>query len=341
MGENKLRIGLVLHNSDFSWVKEQLQENDSTIFSFYQIKYDLYSKNLSSKADVVILDPENPEYPAFDKTKFDMNIPLIILINSVSDENLISAIENHPYDIWIKDKTPQDRMLRSIQKIIDKKQTSRELELFKTVVEFMPISVIISNIDGDIEYVNPQFENVSGYSFAELIDRNPRILKSGVHNKQFYEDMWKTLGQGLAWEGEIYNKNKNGQLYLERLMIFPYKDEDGRITNYIGLRIDDTDRRKAEALRHIKELAGGIAHEFSQPLQVITISMSMLEPKVQKNELYARIQRMVDKIVKLVDNLKNITELKQQDYLDMKILDLKASSSSEKTNRSHNNKNKK
>jgi len=110
------------------------------------------------------------------------------------------------------------------------------------------------------------------------------------------------------------------------LMIFPYKNKEDQITHFIGLRVDDTDRRRAEALKNIKELAGGIAHEFSQPLQVISISLSMLETKMRNNDLFARIKRMVDKIIELVSNLKNITEIRQQDYLDTQILDLKASS---------------
>ena len=196
----------------------------------------------------------------------------------------------------------------------------------------LPLSVVITDDEGDIQYVNPQFENVSGYSYSELINQNPRVLKSGVHDKQFYKDMWGTLKKGLIWEGEICNKNKNDHLYVERLMIIPYKNIKDQITHYIGLRIDDTDRRKAEALKNIKELAGGIAHEFSQPLQVLTISLSMLETKMSGNDLFIRIQRMVNKIVSLVTNLKNITELKQQDYLDTQILDLQGSSHKESDN---------
>ena len=138
--------------------------------------------------------------------------------------------------------------------------------------------------------------------------------------------MWQIISAGGIWEGEICNKNKKGSLYLERLMIFPYKNKEDQITHFIGLRVDDTDRRRAEALKNIKELAGGIAHEFSQPLQVISISLSMLETKMRNNDLFARIKRMVDKIIELVSNLKNITEIRQQDYLDTQILDLKASS---------------
>ena len=275
------------------------------------------------------MDMNSPENTAYKHDSLNLKIPLVVFVDDEREDNLISAIRLHPYDIWLKEHTSRERILNSTNILIDQRQRDEEFDQFKLVVQHLPLSVVITDINGNIDYVNPKFEQVSGYNFSELINKNPRVLKSGIHDEQFYRDMWDTLVAGSIWEGEICNKNKNDQIYVERLMIFPYKNRQDQITHYIGLRIDDTDRRKAEALKNIKELAGGIAHEFSQPLQVLTISLSMLETKMWGNDLFARIQRMVNKIVGLVSNLKNITELKQQDYLDTQILDLKASSQDE------------
>lgn len=326
MDKIKLRIGIALETENATSIKNILSEEYPDDFTYVQINYDLYSENVHTKIDLLLMDFEFYKNSIYKRDDFNNNIPLIIYTTGRNLDDLKTAINYHPYDIWIKDHTSKERMVNSINKVIARTNAEEEFNQFKEIVKNLPISVVISDDIGQIQYVNPQFEKVCGYNSKELIGNNPRVLKSGVHDDEFYRDMWQTISSGHIWEGEIYNKNKMGNLYLERLMIFPYKNKEDRITHYIGLRVDDTDRRRAEALKHIKELAGGIAHEFSQPLQVITISLAMMETKMRGNDLFIRIKKMVDKIVGLVSNLKNITELKQQDYLDTQILDLKASS---------------
>ena len=326
MNNIKLRIGIALQNEKADWIKNIFSENYPDAFTYLQINYDLFSKNIHTKVDLLLMDFEFCRNSIYKRDCFVDDVPLIIFTSDENSDDLISAIDYHPYDIWIKDHTSKERIIGSINKIIKKSSADEEFNQFKEIVKHLPISVVISDLAGNIQYVNPNFEKVCGYNSKELIGKNPRVLKSDVHDEAFYRNMWQTIAAGKIWEGEIYNKNKKGDLYLERLMIFPYKNKEDKIANFIGLRVDDTDRRRAEALKNIKELAGGIAHEFSQPLQVITISLSMMETKMRGNDLFARIKRMVDKIVELVANLKNITELRQQDYLDIQILDLKASS---------------
>ena len=326
MDNCKLCIGIALSNDNATWIKGVINKKFPENIDFYQVKYDLYSKTLDSKIDFLIMDLNFPENNSFKGDSLDSKIPFVVLLNDDSKENLLSAIGLQPSDIWLRQSISINRINNFVTRLIDQKIRHNEFEQFKSVVNHLPLSVVITDNKGNIQYVNPKFESVSGYSYSELLSKNPRVLKSGAHDEQYYKEMWETLTKGLIWEGEICNKNKNDQLYIERLMIYPYKNLQGQITNYIGIRIDDTDRRKAEALKHIQELSGGIAHEFSQPLQVLTISLSMLETKMRGNDLFVRIQRMVNKIVGLVNNLKNLTELKQQDYLDTQILDLQGSS---------------
>lgn len=332
MDNCQLCIGIALSNENVAWIKGIIDKEFSKGITFYQVKYDLYSATLDSKIDLLIMDLNFPENNIFKGDNLDLKIPFVVLVNDDKQENLLSAIGLQSSDIWLRQSISKKRIINFVTKVIDQKIRHDELEQFKSVLNHLPLSVVITDNKGNIQYVNPKFESVSGYSNSELINQNPRVLKSGAHDEQYYKDMWEKLTKGLIWEGEICNKNKNDQLYIERLMIYPYKNLQDQITHYIGLRIDDTDRRKAEALKHIQELSGGIAHEFSQPLQVLTISLSMLETKMRGNDLFARIQRMVSKIVDLVNNLKNITELKQQDYLDTQILDLQGSSQKEKNN---------
>ncbi len=128
------------------------------------------------------------------------------------------------------------------------KRVAREKEIRKlsTIVEQSPISIIITNLKGNIEYVNPFFQKVTGYSEKELIGKNPRILQSGLTPFHTYIEMWKNLSQGETWTGEFINKRKSGETYIESGLIVPIKDKSGNIVNYVGIKEDITKKREAE-----------------------------------------------------------------------------------------------
>jgi len=126
------------------------------------------------------------------------------------------------------------------------KKTETELRVLSSATEQSPTAVLITGSDGVIEYVNPMFEAVTGYSSAELKGKKPSVLKSGVHPPEFYRQMWATIASGRPWQGDICNRKKNGELYLERRGIFPIKDGSGKITHYVGMQIEDLERKKVE-----------------------------------------------------------------------------------------------
>lgn len=101
------------------------------------------------------------------------------------------------------------------------------------VIEQSPVSVVITDLDGTIQYVNQKFSKMTGYSFKEAIGQNPRILQSGRHLPEFYKEMWDTLMSVKVWSGEFCNKKKSGDLYWESAFISPVLDEKGKITNFI------------------------------------------------------------------------------------------------------------
>ena len=117
---------------------------------------------------------------------------------------------------------------------------------FSRIVENSPASIMITDTKGDIEYVNPRFSTVTGYGFSEVIGKNPRILKSGEHSPEFYKSLWDTLQAGQEWKGEFHNKKKNGELYWESAWISPLKDSDGKITNFVAIKEDMTERKKSQ-----------------------------------------------------------------------------------------------
>ena len=108
------------------------------------------------------------------------------------------------------------------------------------------VSVVITDNNGNIEYTNQQFTKNTGYSFEDVVGKNPRILKSGVQPYNFYARLWHTIAAGFEWKGRLCNKKKNGELYWEYQSISPIKDENDNIINFVVFGIDDTEHIKAE-----------------------------------------------------------------------------------------------
>ncbi|MFC1673720.1 PAS domain S-box protein [Pseudomonadota bacterium] len=140
----------------------------------------------------------------------------------------------------------QDRLRRS---------TQMELQKLGRGVEQSPASILITDIDGVIQYVNPKFEAVTGYTRTEIIGLNPRILQSGDKKPEAYKAMWDTITAGHDWHGEFHNKRKDGTLFWELASISPIRDEDGVITNFVAVKEDITQRKiDDELLAQSREL---------------------------------------------------------------------------------------
>jgi two-component system, cell cycle sensor histidine kinase and response regulator CckA len=150
-------------------------------------------------------------------------------------------------------------------------------------VEQSPASVVITDLTGKIEYVNPKFTEVTGYTFEEALDQNPRVLKSGKTSAEDYALLWQTILSGKVWHGEFQNRKKNGELFWESASISPITDETGQITHFVGLKEDITDRKRleqqliqAQKMEGVGTLAGGIAHDFNNLLAMILGSAELL-----------------------------------------------------------------
>lgn len=130
--------------------------------------------------------------------------------------------------------------------VTDRLKAAREIRQLSSAVVQAADSVVITDIAGNIEYVNPAFENITGYSFAEIIGKNPRFLNSGIHTKEYYKGMWETVLAGNVFQAEIVNRKKDGSLYQELKTISPVRDESGRIIQLIATGKDITERKAAE-----------------------------------------------------------------------------------------------
>ncbi|MFT3784468.1 MAG: PAS domain S-box protein [Nibricoccus sp.] len=130
--------------------------------------------------------------------------------------------------------------------ITHRRESQKRLQLLHRAVEQSPISIIITDTVGKIEYVNPFFEKQTGYTLSEAVGQNPRFLNSGVHPKEFFTELWTTISSGNEWRGEIRNRRKDGSLFWEQALISPVRDENGAITSFIAVKENVTARKAAE-----------------------------------------------------------------------------------------------
>ncbi len=155
--------------------------------------------------------------------------------------------------------------------------------------------VIITDLRANITYVNPAFEEMTGYKREEVVGENPRILNSGEQDAAFYEDLWETVTSGNVWSGRSLNLKKNGQRYTQEFSIGPIRDDLGSIIGYVGVARDISDQliieaqlRQSQKLESIGELAAGIAHEINTPTQYVSSNIQFLKDSFVTYEKNAR-----------------------------------------------------
>ncbi len=168
-----------------------------------------------------------------------------------------------------------------ISDLTEQKKAEEELLKLSRVVEQSHNTIVITDLKGTIEFVNPAFTHTSGYSAEEAIGNNPRVLKSGRQNDGFYQSLWGCLSRQETWHGEFYNKRKNGELYWELATISPLYDDNGEVSHYLAIKEDITARKEAEleleqkneALLRVNqeknEFLGIAAHDLKNPLSAI------------------------------------------------------------------------
>lgn len=212
----------------------------------------------------------------------------------------------------------------SVQIALGVKRKKREMEL-KTLhrsMEQSPASIVITNRDGDIEYVNPKFSQISGYSAEEVIGKNPRILKSGFTPKDVYKQMWEHLKNGEEWNCEFLNVKKNKELYWERANFSAIRDEFGRITHYMATKEDITESKKIEKdLLEAKNKAeesdrmksafmANVSHELRTPLNAVIGFSNLCNDSMNIEEILEFVQlinKSGNQLLEVIEDILNFT----------------------------------
>lgn len=212
-----------------------------------------------------------------------------------------------------------------LRDISEKKESEELIRKLSRSVEQSPVSIVITDINGDIEYANPKFEEVSGYKLNEVIGKSMNIIKSGITPDQDYKKLWRTITSGNAWRGEFLNKKKNGDYFWELASISPIKNKKGEITHFIGFKEDITERKrmekeviiakeKAEESDKLKtSFLANMSHEIRTPMNAIMGFSGLLSDETltrdEREEFIDLINNNCKNLLTLIDDIIDIAKI--------------------------------
>lgn len=214
--------------------------------------------------------------------------------------------------------------------ITERKLAEAKVEKLSQAVIQSGEGLIIADADGLIEYVNPAFTEITGYSEDEVLGQNPSILKSGHQSTEFYAEMWNTLQSGNPWQGKVVNQKKNGEFYPAMLTISPIKNDDGEIINYISLQQSLEEYESLEAQFHqaqkmeaIGTLVGGIAHDFNNLLAGMTGNIYLARQQAKDNaDIVEKLTTVETLSYRAADLIKQLLTFARKGLVDMRPLPL-------------------
>ncbi len=221
--------------------------------------------------------------------------------------------------------------------VAERERLENQLRKLSSVTEQTDDSVVITDKNGVIEYVNPAFERKTGYSKEEAIGRTPRIVKSGKQGEDFYKQLWETILRGEVFRGVLINKKKSGAFYDEEKTITPLRDSEGVITHYVSTGKDITERKemeeelkraliKKERLEAIQTLSVTYAHNIFNAITPVKVCAEMILKKTDPSDpLYAWGQSILNgttQVVNIVNKLKEIETESTTEFGGMTLLNL-------------------
>jgi hypothetical protein len=215
--------------------------------------------------------------------------------------------------------------LEKIQIEEDRKQTEEKIRQLSQAVEQSPVTIVITNTNGEIEYANPKFVESTGYAIEDVLGKNPRVLKSGYTSHNEYKDLWQTISAGNEWHGEFHNIKKDGTLFWESATISPILNTDGKTTHFIAIKEDITHRKNVEKqLVKSKERAeesdrlkltflANMSHEIRTPMNgILGFTELLKEPKLtgeEQQEYINIIEKSGKRMLNIINDIISISKV--------------------------------
>jgi len=237
-----------------------------------------------------------------------VSVPFIVLTEHADETTVAEVIQGGTWNCVAKSQLDGATLIRTIRNTLaihslqqEQHNAEESLRKLSRAVEQSADTVMVTDLRGIIEYVNPAFETLTGYTRDEARGKTPRILKSGEQGPEFYLEMWKTILAGNVYRGILVNRKKNGELYYVEQTISPVRDAAGSVTHFICNGRDLTERLRLEAqlmqsqkMDAIGNLAGGVAHDFNNLLTIITSYAELaLDAVPPSSPLEAKIQEIL------------------------------------------------
>ncbi|MEQ1528672.1 MAG: EAL domain-containing protein [Methylococcales bacterium] len=226
---------------DFTWRRVQTEAE--------------FSAALRDNPDLILSDWSLPAFSALRVMDIinerKLAIPVVIVSGTIGEETAIKALQHGAFDYILKDRLARigpaiQQALEKNRLLAERKQTLDKLHLVEQVFECMGEGITITDVNANIVAVNPAFTAISGYEQMEVLGRNPKLLKSGRHDLNFFKIMWASLLETGHWRGEIWNSRKNGQIYPAWLAVSAVKEKDESTTHYVGVFNDISEIKQAQ-----------------------------------------------------------------------------------------------
>ncbi|GEM_PF-1207298 len=351
--ENELFVVSIIRNIDDRKRAEfELQESEKIFHSLFEHAYDsiLLLKegiitNCNSKALSLFKCEKEQIINLHIKELFseeDNEVIISFLTNLTNNENVQQTynLKLRRFDgnvfwgelnfssIEVKEEKVTQLFIRDVT---ERKQFLEHLEKFKNAFANTDEMMMITDKNGFIEYVNPAFERITGYTLEEIKNKQPSILKSGHHPEEFYRNMWNTILAGRSWQGLIVNRRKDGKEYTEEMIISPIKDEKGEIISFVAVKKDVTERIKAEEVLKLAKIKAEesdriktnflsmMSHEVRTPLTVILGFLDIIKSSIsedafpEKEHIFGIIERNSKRLMTLINDIIDISRIESNE----------------------------